>query len=408
MAAAEKLPITRPPFGAWVSDDLTREILLPVASDHGWTEESVRAGGISSAVRTLSASPCPEILLVDLSESSDPRTDMQQLAEVCDPETAVIALGIANDVALYRDLLHAGVQDYLVKPVSDQLFADALLAAKEVMTSAHQGADLQVVDPDQKRQIAFVGLRGGLGASSLAAHVAVALSEQPQSTMLVDMDLSFGVGALMFDLEPGRGLVDALDNPSRVDGLFLERAVVKPTTNLSVLAAEAPIGSLGASQVGALKSLIGVLADSFSSVVIDLPRQAMMQHLDALQDVTDIVLVTDLSLCGARDTIRMIGYLEKEVPGITIHVVAAKVGQMGGEVSQADFENSIERSLLASLPYDGKAFLTAAKQGSTLFETAKGSKATHVIRDIANALNPLAKEDTQKTGGFIKSLFARS
>jgi pilus assembly protein CpaE len=43
------------------------------------------------------------------------------------------------------------------------------------------------------------------------------------------------------DLEPGRGLTDAIENPSRIDGLFIERALIRANDNLSILSAEAPI-----------------------------------------------------------------------------------------------------------------------------------------------------------------------
>src|SRR3546814_5547740 len=43
------------------------------------------------------------------------------------------------------------------------------------------------------------------------------------------------------DLEPGRGLTDAIENPSRIDGLFIERAMVKASEKLAILSAEAPI-----------------------------------------------------------------------------------------------------------------------------------------------------------------------
>ncbi|MCE3544368.1 hypothetical protein LXJ56_29760, partial [Escherichia coli] len=60
-------------------------------------------------------------------------------------------------------------------------------------------------------------------------------------TALLDLDVHFGTGALALDLEPGRGLTDAIENPSRIDGLFIERAMVKASEKLAVLSAEAPI-----------------------------------------------------------------------------------------------------------------------------------------------------------------------
>src|SRR3546814_12869987 len=90
----------------------------------------------------------------------------------------------------------------------------------------------------------MVGARGGFGASTIAPTLAWLLSERgKRATALLDLDVHFGTGALALDLEPGRGLTDAIENPSRIDGLFIERAMVKAREKLAVLSAEAPMSS---------------------------------------------------------------------------------------------------------------------------------------------------------------------
>ena len=89
---------------------------------------------------------------------------------------------------------------------------------------------------------AVVGVRGGVGASTMATSLAWLLGRaRRMPTALLDLDVHFGTGALALDLEPGRGLTDAIENPSRIDGLFIERAMVRANESLSILSAEAPI-----------------------------------------------------------------------------------------------------------------------------------------------------------------------
>ncbi|MGE6036621.1 AAA family ATPase, partial [Klebsiella pneumoniae] len=61
------------------------------------------------------------------------------------------------------------------------------------------------------RVIAVVGAKGGVGASTIATSLAWLMSErEKRATALLDLDVHFGTGALALDLEPGRGLTDAI------------------------------------------------------------------------------------------------------------------------------------------------------------------------------------------------------
>src|SRR5881392_2277751 len=120
----------RDPFTAFVCDDSTADMLRPVAVEHGWSPEKVNKGGLRNAVQSLSVSASPAILFVDLSESADPLSDINALAEVCEPGTVVIASGQVNDVRLYRDLLASGLQDYLLKPFTPEQLRDTFAHAQ--------------------------------------------------------------------------------------------------------------------------------------------------------------------------------------------------------------------------------------------------------------------------------------
>ncbi|TNE60961.1 MAG: pilus assembly protein CpaE [Alphaproteobacteria bacterium] len=375
--------VERELYAAYLCDEMTGQIMLPIISERGWAPDRIFSGGIAAAVRALGAMPCPEFLIVDLSDSSDPRADMQALADVCEEGTIVLALGSVNDVTLYRDLLHAGVHDYLVKPVTADLLRAAIGAVEDTM--AHVADAPEQVQQGEGKQIVFVGVRGGMGTSTLACNSAWLSANQGRDTVLLDLDLYFGIAAMQFDLEPGRGLPDALDTPGRVDGLFLERAVVKPHKNLSILAAEAPMGSIREPAEGALAHLVEALAENYGTVVVDVPRQLLGEHSDVLAAATDVVLVTDYSLTAARDCIRLMAHIKQVAPNAKVHLVANKVGAQPHEVDEKDFENSVEHAIDIRVPLDAKTLLSAAQKGKVVAEVAPGSKLGAAMRDL-NAL----------------------
>jgi pilus assembly protein CpaE len=364
----------REPFAAFVCDDATAETIRPIVAEVGWPTDKINKGGLRNAVQALSVSSSPHVLFVDLAESSDPLNDINALAEVCEPGTIVIATGQINDVRLYRDLLASGLQDYLLKPLDADAIRDALLAAQATLAGPRAAGTADVDKP--RLTIAVLGSRGGVGASAIATSLAWALSERQQrSTALLDLDVHFGTAALAFDLEPGRGLTDALENPSRIDGLFIERAMVRVSDRLAILSAEAAISQPLLVDGTALFHLQEEMKNAFEGVVVDLPRGLAVQHPHLIGEVQNVVVVTEQSLAATRDTIRLLGWLKSHAPNSRVTVVANKVmAAPAPEVSRKDFETSIERRIDVVVPFDAKLAVSAARQGKCLAAVARGSK----------------------------------
>jgi len=398
------MPGNRDPFAAYICDDNALDALRPVVIELGWQPEKCNKGGLRNAVQSLSVSASPNILMVDLSESGDPLNDINALAEVCEPGTVVIAIGQVNDVRLYRDLLASGIHDYLLKPLSASQVRDSLNQAQAVFSAPKPGEAEAA-----KRHIstAVVGTRGGVGASTLATSLAWLFSQEHQlPTALLDLDVHFGTGALSLDLEPGRGLTDAIDNPSRIDGLFIERAMIRANDNLSILSAEAPINAPLMTDGSAFVQLEEEFRQAFEMTMIDLPRNMLINFPHLLADVNLVLLETEMTLASARDTIRILSWLKTNAAHAHPMVIANKVQSGVTEISKADFEASIERKIDFTIPYDVKAASNAAKLGQVFVEANRSAKATSVIKQIADRIVGSTEEDLAAEEPGKKSLLS--
>ncbi|PZQ23102.1 MAG: pilus assembly protein CpaE [Sphingopyxis macrogoltabida] len=393
MNAPFKAAGLREPFNAFVCDDDTLELIRVAAADMGWPIEKCNKGGLRNAVQSLSVSASPNILFVDMSESGDPINDINALAEVCEPGTVVIAAGQVNDVRLYRDLLSSGIQDYLLKPLSLDQVRESLTMA-QAMLNAPKHADM--TDDKPHHMMAVVGVRGGVGASLVSTSLAWAISEQAsRNTALLDLDVHFGTGALTLDLEPGRGLIDAIDNPSRIDGLFIERAMVRASDKLSLLSAEAPIHQPVMTDGSAYFQLEEELRNAFEMTIVDIPRHVLIPFPHLVSEAGTILLVSDVTLASARDTIRMLSWFKQNVPGARVVLVANKFQNTVGELSRKEFESSIERAIDIVLPFDPKLVSQAAKLGKSYAEICKGTKASQVWTNLMRVILDGADVDAE-------------
>jgi pilus assembly protein CpaE len=398
---------TRDAFAAYICDDATLDVVRNVATEMGWASEKCNQGGLRNAVQSLSIAASPNILLVDMSESGDPLNDINGLAEVCEPGTVVIAMGQVNDVRLYRDLIASGLHDYLLKPISAEQLRDSVAQAQAIFLAPKSN------EPAVERPhitTAVIGTRGGVGASTIATSLAWYMSEQgARSTALLDLDVHFGTGALVMDLEPGRGLTDAIDNPSRIDGLFIERAMIKANDKLSILSAEAPISSPLMTDGAAFFQLQEEFRGSFESTMIDLPRNMLVNFPHLIGDVNVTVLVTELTLASARDAIRILSWLKSNAPHSKVILVANKVQPGALEISKADFESSIERKIDFVVPADYKAAAAAAKLGQPLLVAGKNSKISGIVNSLGERIVGAAEDESSDDGdsGAKKSILGK-
>ena len=81
----------------------------------------------------------------------------------------------------------------------------------------------------------------------------------------------------------------------------------------------------------------------------------LVQHPHLITDVQVAVVVTELTLAAARDTIRILSWLKSNAPQTQVFVVANRVHARAQlEISRKDFEGSIERKIDFVVPFDQK------------------------------------------------------
>jgi pilus assembly protein CpaE len=388
----------RDEFLAFCADAETYAVVDQVVGEMMLQHASIREGSVKEAVKYLSEHRSPNLLLIDLSKSELPLSDINSLADVCEPGVTVLALGDRNDCAMFRDLLAHGVADYLVKPITPGLLQKALGSATEHTGALKSNSRLG-------KLVAITGTRGGVGATMVATSIAWLIAhERRRKVALVDLDLQFGTVALSLDLEPSHGLREALENPNRIDGLFLDRVLVQHSERLYVLSAEESPDESLLLDFNALDALITELRNKFHYVLVDLPRTPNACSQQILQSATDLVLVSDFSLAGMRDTMRMIGLLPTTNAACNPLLIANRSGQhKQGEMPRTEFEKGVGRKLDLVLPFDARTVAAATNFGQAVGAT-KGPVASG-LRQIAERLcGPQTGSGASRAGLWQKLL----
>jgi len=379
---------------AFINDPQSRAAVQAVCQPRQ-EKFTLHEGGSRDAAEYVARNTLPRILIIDISDSDQPMDALLPVLAAAGESTRVIAIGTANDVTLYRELIEAGVTDYLAKPVGDRAILGAIHRA--------EGADAAAKAPagERSRIVVVMGSRGGVGASTAAANIAWFLAEERRrKTALLDLDLQFGTISLAFDVEPSRGLREAMMQPNRIDSLLVNSAAVRVTERLALLAAEESHEEDFRYEPAALTLLLDELAQQNEFIIIDLPLYPATYRNKVLPMARDVILLTDMSLAGLRDSIRICTQVQKAVPSARLLVVGCRPSSHDAGVTRAEFEKSLGRKLTMILPEDHKGAAMAAARGKPLAVAARGSKLTSALRQLASQLGE-AKAKAAKGSGLF-------
>jgi len=337
---------------AGLSDQLQRLRRSPLA---------LQAGGPAEAAAWCAANELPAVLLVDISATAHPLPALLELAALSGPACRIVALGNRQDVDLYRQLLRAGIFDYLLKPLPLDLLADTLARAEQDETLGSHGS------ARAGRTVACVGAGGGVGTSTLVAALGRWLAESRQApTVLVDFDRRKGDLPLLLGLEADAGLASVLAAPE-IDPRLLQRTLLsqgeaETPRRLHLLAqrpgAETPLPPDRALELGA------ALCQLFSLSLWDLPAHLPAGADEVLAHADTRLLLVEQSVQGARNAHRLLAELGDESAGQRLLLIgsAAHLAERPA-IERAQFEDFIGRAIDLQLPHAGASLAASLLQG---------------------------------------------
>ena len=340
---------------------------------------TVNTGGIMGAVQALQTQASPNLLIV---ESRGPRetllSELEALADVCHADTKVVVIGHINDVLLYRELIRLGISDYMVAPVGQIPFIEAIAAIYRDPKAGPLG-----------RVIAFIGAKGGVGSSMIAQNSAWAIANtQETDTVIADLDIAFGTAGLNFNQDISGNIIEVLGQPDRIDTLLAERLLTKVGERLNILGAPGGVERDFLIEPAMIDSIISALRMSVPCLVLDIPTLWAPWVKFALLHSDQIIITATPELASLRNAKSMLEFLKvgrpnDEPPKLILNQTGIPKRP---EISAADLSKALGVAAPHVIPFDPRSFGLAQTNGQTIFEVAPHSKAAEAIRDVAEQL----------------------
>lgn len=257
----------------------------------------MRRGTVRTAVKALEKETTPRVLIVDISGVEDPFGALDDLASVCTPDVRVLVVGERTEIGFYRDITrNVGVHEYLHKPLTRDTVARLFAPHIQGGTDGGQDRGGQVT--------AVCGVHGGVGATTLAVNLALQLEAATHSHVaILDLHLRGGTAAMMLGARVTSGLRIAIEEPERVDALFLDRVGVPINDRIRLIAAEEPMEADVRPTEEGVRRIIEMLRQRFNHVVVDVPMPPGPVERVVLQRARHVVLVLAPDVASIRDTV---------------------------------------------------------------------------------------------------------
>ncbi len=376
---------------AFLSDSVTLSRVSADLFNLTQGKANIREGSIEGALALSEWPRDLDLLIVDVSGAVDPVADAAALRTAVPAGCLVIGVGRINDVALYRDLLAVGFADYLAMPFAEGLMARAVERSHEMRErGGPAGLPTQASGKETKpRTLAVLGARGGVGTTTTAVAIASMLGTAiREEVLLIDFDLHYGSLMLALDLEAIDALREALDQPDRIDTLFIQQVAQKKGDHLYAMGAEEAPGSGFQARPHAASDFLRAVHRRFRWIVADVPRGDPVIQRQVVEAATDVLLIVDLTLPGVRDALRLQQLVHDVAPGARLLIATSgALDARRSSVKVSDVERSLKRKVDCQIPADPAAALLALNFGKPLPEASPGSAVVKALRPIVALLD---------------------
>lgn len=335
----------------------------------------------------------PDLLIIDSVCVENGNLSILEGISLRSSHIAIILLSQNASSDFLMSAMRSGVKDVLSLPLQSNELQAAVnrieLKLKQSLPKSKKG-----------KVFAFVGSKGGSGATFLACNLAYILAESSASKVaLLDLNLQFGDAVLFVnDHVPSNTLADVAKNIRRLDASLLKSSMVHILPNFGVLAAPEDAESAQDVKPEHIDALIKLTMSEYDFVVIDIGRTLNATGVRALDHADMIFIILQETLPFIRDSKRLLhafhslGYAKEK-----INIVLNR-HEKGGDIRLADVEAALGMKVYKTIPNSYLAVSASVNQGVPIMKIAKNDAVTKALQEVAASLVEGAK--AKKPGWF--------
>jgi Flp pilus assembly CpaE family ATPase len=399
-----------------VSVDDTRLSVLLIEDDpdyaalvHKWIRQSPQGRNVvlnwtESLAAATQRTPQGDInlILLDLTLPDSEGLATYRAVKRVAPSTPVIVLSSADSESVALETIRLGAEDYLVKSACtpDVLMKAVFYAVLRHQHNTHSHSD----ESSRNRVVAVAGVKGGVGATTIACLLAAELRGISEGQVLL-MDLEFEGGLVAFNMgiESRYSVLDVTSNLDRLEPEFW-RGVTTEAGGVHVIPAP-PFGAATGIEQNHVEHAVRASRTMYPWVVLDCGR-LRPSNLKMLADMTDPMLVTTHSIASLHEAKRAVELVcQQGLDRDALRLVVNHTESNAEPLRDRELEKLFGAHVYAHVPYEGDEIRDALVRKALPPET---TEIRQRLRTIACRLAGLEEPKPKRRVPEFLSLLTKS
>lgn len=346
----------------------------------------------------------PDIVLMDINMPGMDGIAATEIISTELPGIAIIIMSVQSEQEYLRRAMLAGAKNYLIKPFTGD---ELLQAVKQVYANEQRRRNVETMtkSPAQGKIITVFSTKGGIGKTTIATNLAVALGEHAGAKVgVVDADLQFGDVSLFLNLLPQATIADLVRDIDVLDTALLKSYLIAYNDNIRVL--PAPFRPEQAETVTGshLTTILKTMQGMFDYVIVDTAPMFNDAMLAVLDTSDHILVVSSMDLPTIKNVKLCLEIMESlNYPADKIKVILNRAGSEGG-MEQYEAEESLRCTFAATLPSDGKTVVSSVNRGIPFVESCPDVPVSQALFALAKKLSTGEWKQKSQAKGVVERL----
>jgi pilus assembly protein CpaE len=308
------------------------------------------------------------------------------------PGLPVVAFGSHVEPRTLLELMKAGIRDYLPPPFEPHSVTELARRLRERLAKNPVSFALSDL------VFAFLPAKAGVGASTIAMNLAMALSRQPNKrVLLADFDLNSGLIGFMLKIAGTYSLVDAAEMSAQLDDSLWGK-LVQGKDNLHVLPAGRPDPGMRI-EPAQIQRLLAFARRLYHVICADLSGNLEKYSIELMHEAKRIFLVTTPEIPPlhlARERLRLLRQLEL---GDRVSILVNRYHRASA-ISIRQIEDVLEAPVYASFANSYRSVHQALVEGRPVEENSELGR--QILELAKRILDPGAQQAQPAPKRFIE------